>query len=102
MNAVWFTINVGRSKNADPKWLIPLICRRGHVTKSDIGQIRILERETRFEIAPEAEARFREAVARSPEGNVQIEPAGAPAPRSEGGRKGPPPRSAPRRKRANG
>jgi hypothetical protein len=34
---VWFRLNVGREKNADPKWLIPLICRQGHVTKQDIG-----------------------------------------------------------------
>src|SRR6185437_12446729 len=36
---VWFTINVGRSKHADPKWLVPLLCRRGDVTKRAIGKI---------------------------------------------------------------
>ena len=47
---VWFSLNVGRSKKADPKWLIPLICRMGGVEKRDIGAIRIQDHETRFEI----------------------------------------------------
>ena len=79
---VWFRLPVGRQNNADPKWLIPLICRRGHVTKKDIGAIRIFPRETKFEIAPEAEARFREALRNSAKGDVAIEPAGAPTPAS--------------------
>ena len=35
--SVWFRINVGRARNADPRWLIPLICRRGRVTRHEIG-----------------------------------------------------------------
>nr|MBA3542210.1 DbpA RNA binding domain-containing protein [Deltaproteobacteria bacterium] len=74
--AVWFTINVGRSKNADPKWLVPLLCRRGGVTKRDIGKIQILARETRVEIAGNASERFAEAI-RQPDPkdrNIHIEP----------------------------
>ncbi|MDQ2861168.1 MAG: DEAD/DEAH box helicase, partial [Pseudomonadota bacterium] len=55
--AVWFRLAVGRASNADPKWLLPMICRRGHVTKKDIGQIRVFDRETKFEIAAEAAGR---------------------------------------------
>ena len=33
----WFRADIGRQKNADPKWLIPLICRLGGITKKDIG-----------------------------------------------------------------
>src|SRR5690606_17618271 len=36
---VWFRMSIGHQKNADPKWLLPLICRRGHVTKNEIGAI---------------------------------------------------------------
>ncbi|HUS31239.1 MAG TPA: DEAD/DEAH box helicase [Kofleriaceae bacterium] len=73
---VWFTINVGRSKNADPKWLIPLLCRRGDVTKRAIGKIQILMRETRVEIAPDAADHFAQAVRRpdDKDKNVHIEP----------------------------
>ena len=62
---MWFRLNVGRTNNADPRWLIPLICRRGHVTKQDIGEIRILDRETRFEIAGYAAEKFAEAAGRA-------------------------------------
>jgi len=55
---VWFTINVGRSKNADPKWLVPLLCRRGGISKRDIGKIQILQRATRVEIAPDVSVQF--------------------------------------------
>ena len=47
---VWFSLNIGRAQKADPKWLLPLICRMGGVEKRDIGAIRIQDRETRFEI----------------------------------------------------
>jgi ATP-dependent RNA helicase DeaD len=61
-----FRMNVGRADNADPRWLIPLICRRGHVAKADIGRIRIMNDETDFEIAIEVADRF-EAAARHPD-----------------------------------
>jgi ATP-dependent RNA helicase DeaD len=100
---VWFRMSVGREHNADPKWLVPLICRRGHVTKKDIGEIRIFSRETKFEIAADAERRFREALRHGPEGDVPIEPAGAPGPRDRkpGRGRDAPPNRKPRRPRAN-
>ncbi len=72
----WFTVNVGRSKNADPKWLIPLLCRRGNVTKKSIGKIQVLMRETRVEIAPNDADAFAEAIRRPDEKdrNIHIEP----------------------------
>ena len=45
---VLFRLSIGRRDKADPKWLIPLICRMGGVTKKDIGAIRIFDGETRF------------------------------------------------------
>jgi ATP-dependent RNA helicase DeaD len=95
--AEWFRMPIGRQNNADPKWLIPLICRLGHVTKKDIGQIRIFDRETKFEIIAETEARFRQAVKGAAEGDIRIEPAAAPpaADRPRGPR--PPPRPGPNR-----
>ena len=38
--ASWFRLNAGRRHNADPRWLLPLICRYGHVTRTEIGAIR--------------------------------------------------------------
>ena len=58
---VWFRINIGRERNADPRWLLPLLCRAGDVTKSEIGAIRIFDRDTRFQIAAEFADKFEEA-----------------------------------------
>ncbi len=78
---VWFRLDVGRNRNADPKWLIPLICRIGGISKPQIGSIRTFPEETRFEIAKTHEKAFREAVAASKE-EVKITPSEAPTPGS--------------------
>lgn len=59
---VWFRLNIGRDRNADPRWLLPLICRAGDVSKSEIGAIKIFERDTRFQIAAEFADRFADSV----------------------------------------
>ena len=93
--AAWFRMPIGRRNNADPKWLIPLICRLGHVTKKDIGQIRIFDRETKFEIVGETQARFRQAIKAAAEGDIRIEPAaGPPASQRAGRQPGPRPTGA--------
>ena len=79
----WFRISVGRRGNADPKWLIPMICRLGHVTKKDIGQIRIFDYDTKFEIAADAAVKFGAAVQATVREDVSITPTAAPAPRGE-------------------
>ena len=66
VEGVWFTIGIGRERQADPKWLLPLLCRRGDVTRAEIGKILIFPRETRFEIAAHAAAAF-EAKGRRPD-----------------------------------
>lgn len=48
---VAFRVNIGTKDNADPRWLLPLICRRGGVTSRDVGAIRIGPQETMFEIS---------------------------------------------------
>ncbi len=60
---VWFRLDIGRKKNADPKWLLPMLCKRGGVTKRDIGAIRIFDRESKVEIAPRVAEAFAAAVA---------------------------------------
>jgi ATP-dependent RNA helicase DeaD len=98
----WFRLNIGRNNNADPKWLLPMLCRRGNVSRSDIGAIRIFERETKVEISPDAAARFAEAVHGTETGGIRIEPASAApgqAPHRGPRKNGPPPKGqAPRHK----
>ncbi|RTL69278.1 MAG: DEAD/DEAH box helicase [Hyphomicrobiales bacterium] len=55
---VWFRLNIGRERNADPRWLLPLICRAGGVQKSEIGAIKISQRETRFQVTADAADQF--------------------------------------------
>jgi ATP-dependent RNA helicase DeaD len=74
-NGVWFKITVGRERNADPKWLLPEICRQGDITKKDIGAIRVYERETRFEVSPDAAEAFAAHVTARKKGGVRIFPA---------------------------
>jgi ATP-dependent RNA helicase DeaD len=62
--SAWFAINVGSVKNADPKWLVPLLCRRGDVEKAEIGKIRVLARETHVEILASAKKKFADGIAR--------------------------------------
>ena len=64
-DTVWFKMDVGRRQNADARWLLPLLCRRGHVTKNEIGAIRIGTAETYFQIPRPIAAKFLNAVQRS-------------------------------------
>ena len=62
---VWFRMDIGRRQNADPRWLLPLICRRGHITKNEIGAIRIAATETMFQIPRALAGKFAASVART-------------------------------------
>ncbi len=71
-NMVQFKISAGRNANADPKWILPMLCRRGKITKQEIGAIRIFDRESIVEISQEAAAGFAEAIKQSPDNDVRI------------------------------
>jgi ATP-dependent RNA helicase DeaD len=82
-DTIWFHMDIGRRHNADPRWLLPLLCRRGHVTRGEIGAIRIAANETAFEIPRAVAGRFMAAVKRTAtdedgEGGVRIEPLASP------------------------
>jgi ATP-dependent RNA helicase DeaD len=78
-DTVWFRMDIGRRQNADPRWLLPLICRRGHITKAEIGAIRINPNDTIFEVPRTVADRVLASVQRtanpeSDEGSLQIVP----------------------------
>jgi ATP-dependent RNA helicase DeaD len=60
--ATWFRMNAGRRHNADPRWLLPLICRYGHVTRSEIGAIRLAANESYFQVSERATPGFIKAL----------------------------------------
>lgn len=71
--ATWFLLNIGRSKNADPKWLLPMLCRKGNVSRKDIGVIRIFDQETKFEVAESVAAQFAVNMRRPGGDNIRVE-----------------------------
>ncbi|MEW9305192.1 MULTISPECIES: DEAD/DEAH box helicase [Labrys] len=73
-DAVLFRLSIGRRNNADPKWLLPMLCRRGGVKRRDIGNIKILDNETVVEIAKEAAEHFAANARRPDEENIRIQP----------------------------
>ena len=79
-DTIWYRMDIGRRQNADPRWILPLLCRRGHITKNEIGAIRIAATETFFQVPRAIEAKFRAALARTAvpggedESGITIEP----------------------------
>ncbi len=39
--SVWFSVSLGRNDDAEPRVLLPMLCRMGDLTKDDIGAIRV-------------------------------------------------------------
>jgi ATP-dependent RNA helicase DeaD len=73
--SVWFRAAIGRRKNAEARWLLPMICRRGGIDKHDIGAIRIMDTTTEFEISERVAESFAIKVRRpDKEDNIRIEP----------------------------
>jgi ATP-dependent RNA helicase DeaD len=62
-DVVWFRLVMRRDRKADPKWVLPLLCRRGDVTRGEIGKIQVLPGETRFEVTRAAAEKFARAAA---------------------------------------
>ena len=63
--AALFEINLGTSQKAEPGWLLPLICRRGGVTRHEVGAIRVGPQSSQFEISGEAAADYALAAGQS-------------------------------------
>jgi ATP-dependent RNA helicase DeaD len=88
--SVWFRAAIGRQKNAEARWLLPMICRRGGIDKHDIGSIIIGETSTEFEISKQAAESFAVKIRRpDKEDNIRID-ALADAPRNDAPSERPP------------
>ena len=73
-DVAWFRMDIGRRHNADPRWILPLICRRGHVTRTEIGAIRIGGDETFFQIPTAIAAKVEDAIQRTAASEDQERP----------------------------
>ena len=68
--SVWFSVSTGRNEGAEPRTLLPMLCRLGDLTKDDIGAIRIQPSHSFVEIQQAAVARF--VAALGPEMKVEM------------------------------
>ena len=48
--SVWFTLAKGRDQGADPRHLLPMLCKAGNITRADIGAIRLQDDKSFFEV----------------------------------------------------
>jgi ATP-dependent RNA helicase DeaD len=70
----WFRAAIGRQKNAEARWLLPMICRRGGIEKNDVGAIKIYDANSEFEISAAAAEKFVTMIKRpDKEDNIRIE-----------------------------
>jgi len=96
-DTVWFRMDIGRRQNADPRWILPLLCRRGHITRNEVGAIRIGQAETFFQLPRSIAGKFGDAIERTArsedrEDTVLIEPSeGGPREEARERRRGGPP-----------
>lgn len=67
--SVWFSISAGRRQSAEPRWIIPMLCRVGKITKTEIGAIKMQPEETYVQIAANVADAFMKAV--GPEQELQ-------------------------------
>jgi ATP-dependent RNA helicase DeaD len=78
--SVWFSASIGSRKNAEARWLLPMICRRGGIDKSDIGAIRIMDTTSEFEISARAAESFAVKIRRpDKEDNIRIQALAGPS-----------------------
>ncbi|MBO9436551.1 DEAD/DEAH box helicase [Ruegeria sp. R13_0] len=89
--SVWFSLSEGHNENASPRYLLPMLCKAGKITKDDIGAIRIADTESYIEIRESSVAGFLKAIGpeMTVEGSKILVQLDAPPAFVGGGRKGP-------------
>ncbi|WP_113912114.1 DEAD/DEAH box helicase [Roseovarius dicentrarchi] len=60
--SVWFSVSGGRDKGAEPRRLLPMLCKAGGITRDDIGAIRIGDKESYVELRKPAAAGFKASI----------------------------------------
>ncbi|MEP3429294.1 MAG: DEAD/DEAH box helicase [Roseibium sp.] len=71
-DGIWFSLSLGHRQRAEPRWILPLICRSGHVTKKEVGAIKIFQNQLYFEIDGKHGQRFNEVVKREGTGEENV------------------------------
>ncbi|MGR3662301.1 MAG: DEAD/DEAH box helicase [Paracoccaceae bacterium] len=69
--STWFSISGGRAENAEPRRLLPMLCKAGNITNDDIGAIRVQETESFVEISTSQVQNFLKSIGQ----NMRVESA---------------------------
>ncbi|WP_299817498.1 DEAD/DEAH box helicase [uncultured Jannaschia sp.] len=90
--SAWVALSVGRDERAEPRWLLPLLCRAGGLDRDAIGAIRVQDTETFVELA---EGRVPDFLAGLGDGGtleegIRVRRIDAPTPGASAKRAGPP------------
>jgi len=56
--STWFSVSLGRNQQAEPRRLLPMLCKAGGLSKEDIGAIRVQSDESYVQIRQESVQRF--------------------------------------------
>ena len=57
-NSVWISLSVGHDMSAEARWILPMLCGRGNITKRNIGAIKIHQKETHVELTADCADSF--------------------------------------------
>ncbi|KPQ06430.1 MAG: ATP-dependent RNA helicase DeaD [Rhodobacteraceae bacterium HLUCCA12] len=60
--SIWIRLGIGTRDRAEPRWLLPMLCRTGNLGKTDIGAIRLFDDHTLVQLHADSEERFFHAV----------------------------------------
>jgi ATP-dependent RNA helicase DeaD len=64
--STWFKLAKGRNDGVSPGQIVPMLCKAGGITKSDIGAIRIQDKHTFLELRQEAQDGFMSTLGSDP------------------------------------
>lgn len=71
----WVALSVGRAQNAEPRWLIPMLCKAGGLHKRDIGHIKLQQDQSFVELdAASAEQFLSKFQGRTLERGIRVTP----------------------------
>ncbi len=103
--SVWFSVSAGRNDGAEPRTLLPMLCRLGDLTKDDIGAIRVQPSHSFVEILASSATKFVNALGpdMKAEGGAVVTQLDSPpdlprGPKPGGPKRGPKPGGKPHRK----
>lgn len=100
VGGAWVSLSVGHNKQAEPRWLIPMLCKAGGISKRQLGSIQIGPHETFVEISAASMDGFLARIGeggRIEKGIVVRRVDGAPAQADRQRDRAPPPRPKPGR-----